>query len=186
MFFINRVPKQPSSQLPSRVIQAIAAGDYATACDALQAMSCTPKQRDVLGVCFIRAGRFQSAVELYKSMCLLHNTTMLRPGIEDSVKINYATAVLLAGRPSGALEILADVVNHSNDEELVLRTAIKEWERSLSFWQRLDWRLNRIQPPNTCVTINGTLGMLPSGLLESASSSRPESDAEQTPPPIAA
>jgi hypothetical protein len=69
------------------------------------------------------------------------------------LKLNYATALLLSGQPDACLGILQEV-----DDGAVtaarLREAIKRWEMTLSFGQKLDWWINHVAPCGRGVSID--------------------------------
>ena len=65
----------------------------------------------------------------------------MKQGLSVTVRLNYATALLLARNVSGCVALLKEV----NQEQVAyvgkLRAAIERWRRSLGWWRRLafDW-----------------------------------------------
>lgn len=133
---------------------------YQDAVAVLKAAGHEGRVRDLLGVCLMRAGEFDQAKQLYRQLVLVPNSVYPRPEINDACKRNYATALLLAGLPSGALEVLAFCCDVRDPRAVEIRAAIKRWEQSLSWFRRWDWKLNRIEPPHCSVPIEFEAGEL--------------------------
>ncbi len=131
---------------------------YQDAVAVLKAAGHEARVRDVLGVCLMRAGEVEQAVQLYRQMVLVPNSVYPRPEISDQCKRNYATALLLKGLPSGALDVLAFCSDVRDPRAVEIRAAITRWERSLSWFRRWDWKLNRIEPPHCRVPIEFEAG----------------------------
>lgn len=152
-------PKLPSSRRASeraieRSLELIADGDYRAAIGILQAAGRDPGVRDLLGVCLMRSGEVEQAVALYRQFVLHPNSVLERPEVSDVCKRNFATALLMKGLPSGALEVLASMHDSESLRSVQIRAAIVNWERTLSFFRRLDWKLNCVEPPNCRVPID--------------------------------
>ncbi|MCM2370266.1 tetratricopeptide repeat protein [Aporhodopirellula aestuarii] len=150
-----------NSVIPKRVISLISQENYVAAYDVIRALPRSPVTLQAMGVCAMRFGKAADAVNLFRSMAVSPGTTVLRSDIDDAVKINYATALMLAGLPSGALEILNELQDKSQPSAEKIRAAIKTWAAGLSFWRRLDWKLNGIDPPNSPVPIDFEPGVFP-------------------------
>ena len=112
-----------------------------------------------LSVCASCAlGRTEEAVRIFRDLVLAPGGIGLKPEIPLIPKINFATSLLLAGRRTGCLDVLAELGEDMHPSVQRLRAVIKEWERSLSFWQRLNWRFGRIEPNNAPVTFESPPG----------------------------
>lgn len=157
----NNAPLTSVVRVPETAIKRIVDGDYASACEFLHTLPRSPIIEHTLGVCMMRAGRTAQAVKLFRGMCLHPGTTTIRSDADDILKTNYATAILLAGIPSGAMEILAEVKQQDHPAAVELRSAINRWAAGLPFWRRWDWKLNRIDPPHATVPIDGLPGEFP-------------------------
>lgn len=179
-------------QVPPKVLQRIVAGDYAGACQMLQAAPYSRELQHVLGVCLLRAGQDTAAVNLFRGICLMPGTTVIRRDVDDRLKVNYATAMLMHGHPAGAESILDEVRDPNLPAALELRSAIKRWAAGLSFWRKWDWKLSRVEPPDAKVPLDHEPGILPVALgppppLDSSlSSPLPPQTPPQTPPHLAA
>ena len=127
---------------------------YEEAADLLRTAPRSQWTSNTLGVCLLRCGRVDEALQLYRSLALNPGTTTLRPEVDDLTCVNFATALMMKGMPSGAMDVLADM--HAVDilPAVRLRAAIIQWSKSLSWWRRLDWKLNRIDPPKAHVPID--------------------------------
>ena len=148
-------------ELPPRIIELIHRGNYAAAYGALKALPRWRLHLNCLGVCAMRIGHADEAVQLFRNLSLNPGTTVVRSDADDSVLINYAFALLYASRPSGALDVLGELKNPEAAAAIQMRKAIRNWERGLSFMRRLDWKLNRIEPPNCHVPLDFELGIFP-------------------------
>lgn len=100
------------------------------------------------GVCLMRLGRHEEAVALFRNLVLQPGCTWMRGDRPGYYKCNFATALLLSGRPSGCLAVLHELGSEAPTAALTLRAAIKRWESGLSLWSWLDWKLNGIDPHN--------------------------------------
>ncbi|TWU01912.1 tetratricopeptide repeat protein [Neorhodopirellula pilleata] len=120
--------------------------DYAGAANLLSAAGRDSQFRNMLGVCLMRMGKVDQAVDVYRSFVLVPGTVLERSDVSNASKRNYATALLLKGFPSGALSVLTEIrdPNHPMAERLYL--AIRQWERTLTWFRWLDWKLNRVEP----------------------------------------
>jgi len=108
----------------------------------------------------LREKQFAEALGILRSLALKPGCTWMRPEVPNLVKRNFATALLLTGHRSGCLEVLAEINDETHPRALQLRAAIKRWEKTLSFWQWLDWRTGWIEPVNRPATIEFVPGEL--------------------------
>jgi len=97
--------------------------------------------RNARGVLMMRTGQIEAAVGLLRTLALAPGCTWLKPGAPVYYQTNYATSLLLFGRPQGATSVLADIREKNHPSVLRLREAIRSWERRLPWWQRLNWKL---------------------------------------------
>ena len=109
---------------------------------------------DIRGVCLMRIGKIKDAVQLYRSLILAPGTTDLRQGMPPETQRNYATSLLMSGRPSGALDLLRSPYSDESLANVRLRSAIMCWEQTLPWWQRLDWKLNRTEPKRCYIPLD--------------------------------
>jgi hypothetical protein len=101
--------------------------------------------RNVKGVCLLRLGDSQSAVELFRQLTMTPGTVTLRTDCRMIYKTNFATALFMANNVSGCISVLDEINIENNPTVQRLRAAIKNWEKGLSFFQRMQWRLG-IEP----------------------------------------
>jgi hypothetical protein len=116
--------------------------------------------QNIRGVNFLREGNIDEAVCILRSLVLPPGCTWTRPDAPNLFKRNFATALLLAGHPSGCLELLAEMRDEQNPRVQQLRAAIKRWEKTLSFVQWVNWRTGWIEPDNRPVAIDFVPGEL--------------------------
>jgi hypothetical protein len=99
-------------------------------------------------------------VRLFRTLVLAPGCTWPRPNLPNVYKTNFATALLLAGHPSGCVEILAEVRDERDAQVQRLRAAIRKWESELSFFQRLNWWVARVEPSGRPVPLEFEPGEL--------------------------
>jgi hypothetical protein len=128
--------------------------DYAGAAALLAAAGRDPQVRNTLGVCLMRMGSVDKAVDVFRSFVLMPGTALERREVSNASKRNFATALLMKGFPSGTLSVLAEI--HEPDHPMAVRlySAITQWEKSLSWFRRLDWKLNGVEPRNCQVPLD--------------------------------
>ncbi len=135
-------------------MQCIRRGDYQQACDILISLPPQEWTTNTLGVCAMRCGRIEPAVQVFRGLLLRPNTTVIRVDANDILRVNYATALLLRGLPSGALAALDELKDPHRPTAIRLKQAVRRWAASLPFWRRWDWKLSRIDPPNSSIPID--------------------------------
>lgn len=140
--------------LPPRAIEFILAGQYAQAYELLDQLPRSLWVRNTLAVCGLRCGRIDQAVAILRGLALNPGTTVVRSDADDIVLINFATALMMSGLPSGAIEILSELHDPLQLPAIRIRSAIVQWSDSLPFWRRWDWKINRIDPPQARVPID--------------------------------
>lgn len=97
--------------------------------------------RNAKGVCLLRLGRVDEALRLFRSLVLRSDCTWMKPELPVVYRTNLCTALLLSGHPVGASDLLAGMEEQEHPAVLRLRRSIQNWERSLSFWHRMQWKL---------------------------------------------
>lgn len=147
-----------------RAIQLANHGDCRGAMQLLRPQGHDPETMNAMGVCLMRMGQINEATVLYRGMVIKPSCTWVRPEVPTLYKLNFATALLLGGTPSGCLSVLNDVQDPGNRMVQRLRGAIKAWEAELSFWRRWDWRINRIEPPKCRIKIDFAPGEFSHGV----------------------
>lgn len=155
-------PKSPAeSVLPPRVVQLLARRKYSDACDQLRTLSRSAIVNETLGVCLLRCGQYEQAVGAFRSIALSPGSTIVRLDASTSLKINFATALTLAGLPSGGLELLEGL---RDPDAMRLKAAINRWASTLSLLRWLDWKFSRIEPRGCCVPLDFEPGIFPFAL----------------------
>lgn len=94
------------------------------------------------GVCLMRSGKAEAAVQAYRTMVLSSNGLGFRHDVPVIFKINFATALLLTGNISGALNAISELHEDRNHPAAVrLKAAVDAWFKKLSLLQRLNYWL---------------------------------------------
>jgi tetratricopeptide (TPR) repeat protein len=174
----NHAGSSPSQAAYNRVLRHVANGNYQKALELLRSAGREPRMQNVVGVCLLRMGRAEEAVRIFRDLVLAPGIMGLKPETPLTHKINYATSLLLAGHPAGCLDTLAELGENGHPSVQRLRAVIKDWERSLSFWQWLNWRCGRIEPNDAPVTLESPPGEFEDELtgLTNHEPDTPESD----------
>lgn len=144
----------PADLALQRVLRYVSAGEFEKALDVLATAGKSARLQNARGVCLMRLGRTEPAIRVFREFLLNPGSTWMRPDLPTVYKANYATALLVGGHPSGALEILGEIKDAAHPSVQRLRAAIRDWEASLSFWQRLNWRFGKIEPSGRPVQLD--------------------------------
>ena len=155
-----------------KTLRLVQRNEFSQAADLLRSAGQTPVTRNALGVCLMRAGKIDEALRIYRNLVLSSGSTWERTEVPSLYKRNFATALLLAGLPAGCLDVLRSAGEAEHPNTLRLRQAIKDWEKSLSFWRRWDWRLNQVVPAHCSIPITFTPGEFEHELVEEAPAAR--------------
>lgn len=159
----HHLPVEPSPQPAGvqklsppieRACSLIATGDYAGAANLLGTLPRDPQTRNALGVCLMRMGDADQAVDVYRSFVLVPGTVIERPEVSNSAKRNFATALLMKGLPSGTQNVLSEIHDPDHPVAVRLKSAIRQWEKTLPWLRWLDWKTSRIEPPQCKVVLD--------------------------------
>lgn len=95
---------------------------------------------NAVAVCLLRVGQTDRAIELFRNLVLSGNL-LLRSDVPTTWKINFATTLLMSDNLFGCIRILRDVRDESHPSVQRLRGAIRQWEKELSLWEKIQWLL---------------------------------------------
>jgi hypothetical protein len=157
---VPRPDGNPSDEAIRRAMRHVAVGAYQKALDSLRSDGQDARLRNLRAVCLLRLGRYDSAIRVLRDLVLKPGCTWMRPDVPMAYKVNFATALLLGGHPGGCAEMLAELRQPTHPSVLRLQAAIDRWVASLSFWQKLNWRIYGDGPANRPVTIDFLPGEL--------------------------
>ncbi len=119
--------------------------------------------RNAMGVCLLRRGQYDKAIELYRLLVLNNGAVTIKNGVPDTYRCNFATALLLSGNIHGCLTMLADIRDSRHAGAVRLRTAVQRWKDSLTRWQRWRFALG-----STTINVPVALDFPPGELTHSA------------------
>jgi hypothetical protein len=148
------IQTQASSRTAGKTNATGAHVDYARLAAKLSAGGRGPASLNMLGVCQMRLGNAAEAVRIYRALVLQPGCTWERTDIPALYKRNFATALLLTGLPAGCVSVLHALCQPDHPRCRQLFAAIRNWERSLTFLQRWDWRLNGVAPKHCQIVID--------------------------------
>jgi|GEM_PF-1468347 len=134
------------------------AGDYEKARHILNASSASDEMKNTKGVCLMRLGHYDDALRLYRNLVLQSGTMWMRPDVPVAWKVNFCTALLLAGHSAGCAASLAEINRDDHPAVVRLRAAMADWKRSLSSWQKFLFWIG--QEPNHPVALSFPPGEL--------------------------
>jgi len=89
------------------------------------------------GVCLMRMGRNEEAMELLRELVFQGNSFALSTDVPSVVKTNFATALLLTHNVDGAQSVLNQLDETKDEAVARLKAAIAKWKKSLSLFERL-------------------------------------------------
>ncbi len=121
-------------------------GDYERALSVIPGNSMEPEIQNCRAVCHMRLNRFSHAIGPLRMAALDTSTFHLRNSTPSHIKINFSFALFFGGEPAGGLETLGEIRMEDDSEVKKLRAYAKLWASEMSFFQRIDWQLNRIAP----------------------------------------
>lgn len=138
----------------NRIIAAIADQQYPVAAGLLRSQGFDPKIRNDLGVCLLRCGKIDEALEVFRAFVLESGGVYERNQATDIARRNFATTLLLKGLPQGAESVLDRTVEQQHESCLRLRIVIQTWVDSLGWFHWLNWKVNRVAAPWTQIEIS--------------------------------
>jgi len=115
--------------------------------------------KNAYGVALMRAGEPSKAIEVYRHLVLRGDSVCIMPNVPTLFKANFATALLLTGNIAGCLAMLRDANDERDTNVIHLRAAIAKWVRTMSWWQRLLFRVLE-RSPGTPVPLDFAPGAL--------------------------
>ncbi len=144
----------------ARAHAAATRGDYRRCLDLLSSDVRTPECVNLRSVCLLRLNRPNDALTVLRPLVLASGGVWLKPDLPQSLMHNFATALLMTGKPSGCLDVLAELGKQQSPYADQLRGAIKKWAKSLPLWIQFNWRFGRIEPDNCSIQLDFEPGEL--------------------------
>jgi hypothetical protein len=93
-------------------------------------------ERNARGVCFLRLGRPDLAIEVLRSLIFEPGGFAVRLDADPVFQANYATALLLDGNTTGFWEIYGGIRDRNHPAVVQLDEAVRRWKATMTFWQR--------------------------------------------------
>lgn len=101
----------------------------------------SPWRSNALGVCLLRAGYSQQALDMFRSLVLGPGGIVMRAEAPAVFKANFAAALLATGNLNGFLAAMAELRDVEHASVLAHRNRIDRWAEQFTTWQKLKWRL---------------------------------------------
>lgn len=153
-------PADKHQQAYQKALRLIREQRYQSAIEILSSAGQSPAILNLRGVCLLRIGSVQTALQVYRSYVLQTGGAWTRTDVPVSHVLNFATALLLSGHPAGCLEVLGSLAQQDHPMCDQLQHAIRTWGQSLPLWQRLNWRFGKIEPDDPKVPIDFVPGVV--------------------------
>ena len=96
----------------------------------------SPRVVNATGVCQLRLGNAQSAVDIYRRL-LVTGGIFLRPDAPIIFKVNFAVALLMSDNLPGFYSTLAELHADNDPAVIKVRAGFNAWKRKLTFRQRV-------------------------------------------------
>ncbi len=106
----------------------------------------TPAEENALGVCLLRLGKTQEAIQLFRSLVLPGGGVVTSMDVPASYRLNFASALLADGNYDGFLSFINGVPATDHVEAKRLHEVHDRWLQSVSFGRKVLWRLGLMQP----------------------------------------
>ena len=101
----------------------------------------TPWITNARAVCLMRLGEACRAAELLRPLVLASHGFSVADDSPVVFKINYATAQLLAGNPTGYIVTMGQIQDELDPAVQRLRDGVRRWRQTFSFWEKVCWFL---------------------------------------------
>jgi hypothetical protein len=142
---INTSNKSPEGMLLDQVSRVLQEDRADEALQLLnESRSHSQAVANARAVCLLRLGRPKEALELLRPLVV--SSVALRTDAPLTLKIIFATALLLDGNISACESTLGDIRDEANPDVQQLRAALAKWRGGLSLWQRV-WFLTGGEAP---------------------------------------
>lgn len=159
--------------------EAIALADAGNPERALQLLKSDGRLTDAAinarSVCLMRLGRGEDARKALRTTVMQSECTWMKPDVPVIYRTNFCMALLLSGHPQGCLSLLMDIKEQDHPSVQRVRQALEAWQRGLTFWQRLQWKVG-IEPETQFV-----LDSVPGDFIEPLVTSRPIISTQDSP-----
>jgi hypothetical protein len=93
------------------------------------------------GVCEIRRGNVDRAVQVLRNLVMDGNGILMRLDLPVQFRANFAAAMLASGNVAGCLQALSEIKEQTHPAVQSVRRVLTQWKESLSLWQRISFHL---------------------------------------------
>ncbi len=111
------------------------------AADALAVINQNEDQSDLWqnarGVCLLRLGLYERAVEVYRRIVFPGNTICVPEGVPALYRANLATALLLTHCMDGAINLIEHLEDDGHPYVKALRQAAQKWKQNMRLLQKI-------------------------------------------------
>lgn len=143
----NDVHPPALAALLARVSQLVSAGDPKAAIETMgRATPKSPWVDNAIGVCLMRLGMWQQALDVFRGLALGPGGVVLRADAPPVFKSNFAAALAATGNLDGFFRALSDLRDENHSSVVKLRDRVDQWTAGFTSWQKIQWHLGASQP----------------------------------------
>ncbi len=128
----------------AKIRQAVEAADYESAMKLADQLPQNDQSLNIRAVLLMRTGHEVQAANVLRPRVFDTKTGVVRSDASELTIGNLATALFLCGKVAGAKQLLKKIPETAPVAQR-LQQAIATWEKRLSWWQWLDWKINGVE-----------------------------------------
>lgn len=127
-----------------KIRKAVEAADYDAALNLAEQLPASEQSLNTRAVLLMRTGHAAQAANALRPRVFDTKTGVVREGVAELTIGNLASALFMCGKVAGARQLLKRISAGAPVAQK-LQQAIAEWEKQLSWWQWLDWKINGVE-----------------------------------------
>ncbi len=138
---MNTVKIKPKMDIIDRVRELLEQDRPQEALDLIEHVGQnTPAMKNAQGVCLLRLGRIEDAISVLREIAFQGHICI--PSDTPAIyKANFATAMLMANRKDGAIDLINELAAKHTPEAADLKAAIDRWVKSLPLVRRILFKI---------------------------------------------
>jgi len=159
--------KIPSTQSPTylKALNHLNKGEVEAALQLCANNGGEPALTNLQGVCLLRLGKYEQAASLFRGLVVQPGAGWLNANTPTHHKVNFALAQFLSGRFQAGAELLTETNDETHPAIIRVRQCLRRWEKSLTIWQWINWKLGGSHPEGARLPLDFQLGVLEEGVI---------------------
>ncbi len=101
----------------------------------------SPWLANARGVCLLRLGKHEEAIQVFRGLVLNAGGITLRKDVPGVFKANFALGLLASGNVAGCESALGDLDDEEHATVGVMKATLRAARQAGTLWQRVSWRL---------------------------------------------